>query len=176
MSVLDRIRLSDADITTLQVDAIVNAANAALCGGGGVDGAIHAAAGPELLDECRTIGRCPPGEAVVTAGHHLPAKWVIHAVGPVWSGGSNGEAETLRRTYAASLSHARDLGAKTVAFPAISCGAYRFPIPQAADIAVREVARFMRPKEPPTVVTLCCFDPSVYRAYARVLRDMEAEI
>ncbi len=127
------------DITRLAVDAVVNAANASLLGGGGVDGAIHRAAGPGLLDECRAQGGCAPGEAKLTRGHRLPARWVVHAVGPVWHGGDDGEDATLARCYRRALELAAGAGARSVAFPSISTGAYGFPLERAARIALREV-------------------------------------
>ena len=137
------IQVIEGDITTLQVDAIVNAANGALCGGGGVDGAIHRAAGPQLLAECRTLMGCKPGAAKITQGYDLPAQFVIHAVGPVWEGGDRSEPNLLASCYQASMDLARSEGIRTLAFPAISCGAYRFPIDRAALIAVEQISRAM---------------------------------
>src|SRR6187549_785823 len=132
-----RVEIVNADITTLAVDAIVNAANRALSGGGGVDGAIHRAAGPQLLAECRTLGACPTGSARITRGYRLPAAYVIHAVGPVWDGGTHDEDALLASCYRTALELAAAKGLRSIAFPAISCGAYRFPVQRAADIALR---------------------------------------
>jgi O-acetyl-ADP-ribose deacetylase len=140
---VSKIDIVRGDITKLDVDAIVNAANTSLLGGGGVDGAIHRAAGPELLEECRKLGGCRPGEAKITGGYRLPTRFVIHTVGPVWSGGNRGEAETLCNCYRNSLNLAAENKIKTIAFPAISCGAYRYPIEEAAKIAVQTTRDFL---------------------------------
>ena len=153
----DRIEIVEGDITTLAVDAIVNAANEQLAGGGGVDGAIHRAAGPGLLQECRTLGGCPTGEAKITAGYNLPAKHVIHTVGPVWHGGASGEDALLASCYRRSLEIAAERGLKSIAFPAISTGVYRFPTERAASIAARTVADFLASHDRPTKVIFCCF-------------------
>ena len=166
---MPRITLTDADITTLEVDAIVNAANAALSGGGGVDGAIHRAAGPGLLAKCRTIGGCETGNAVLTKGYNLLAQYVIHAVGPVWRGGAQGEPEQLASCYRRSLAIAAKHKISSIAFPAISCGAYRFPIESASVIAVREVQAFLASSGLPAKVYLCCFGNVIRKAYEKAL-------
>lgn len=165
--------ITNKDITQLQVDAIVNAANAALSGGGGVDGAIHRAAGPQLLEACRKIGPCPIGEAVITPGYNLPAKYVIHAVGPVWWDGNRKEAALLASCYHRSLELATQNGIHTIAFPAISCGAYKFPIDKAAAIAIDTIRTFVDqyPDELQTIY-LVCFDPKVKTAYTRYLEQV----
>jgi O-acetyl-ADP-ribose deacetylase len=164
----DRISIVKTDITTLAVDAIVNAANSSLLGGGGVDGAIHRAAGPELLAECRLLGGCKTGDAKLTKGHRLPAKFVIHTVGPVWNGGSHGEPELLASCYRACFALAREHDLHTLAFPAISCGIYGYPIPQAAEIAWRETNAALDANEAIREVTFACFGDEVFDAYRRV--------
>jgi O-acetyl-ADP-ribose deacetylase (regulator of RNase III) len=165
-----RIGLIEGDITQLAVDAIVNAANATLLGGGGVDGAIHRAAGPQLLEECRRLGGCRTGEAKITQGYRLPAKQVIHTVGPVWHGGQQGEDELLADCYRHSLILAAQHGVKTIAFPAISTGAYRFPVPRAARIAVTQVRRFLETHPAIEQVVFVCFGSEALAAYQQVLQ------
>jgi len=166
---MNRIEVVEADITTLAVDAIVNAANTSLLGGGGVDGAIHRAAGPELLAECRTLGGCETGQAKITRGYRLPARWVIHAVGPIWRGGSHGEPELLASAYRESLRLAARHGVRTIAFPAISCGVYGYPVGDAASIAVGEVRSFLQSDPVMERVTLTCFGQTVLDAYLRAV-------
>ncbi|MFA5843988.1 MAG: O-acetyl-ADP-ribose deacetylase [Coriobacteriia bacterium] len=152
-----RMRVITGDITRLDVDAIVNAANTSLLGGGGVDGAIHRAAGPALLEECRQLGGCPTGEARMTGGHALPARFVIHTVGPVYRGGGGGERDLLRSCYAQSLRLAADAGLTSVAFPCISTGVYGYPKPEACDIAVSTVGEWLLAHDLPRSVVFCCY-------------------
>ena len=168
-----RIRLQKGDITRLSVDAIVNAANASLLGGGGVDGAIHRAAGPGLLAECRTIGGCPPGEARLTRGYRLPSGHVIHTVGPVWRGGNAGERDILARCYSSCLAIAQDRRFHEVAFPAIATGIYGFPRDDAARIAVAVVGDHFAANEVPHCAIFVCFDEATLNAY-RLALDLEA--
>jgi O-acetyl-ADP-ribose deacetylase (regulator of RNase III) len=166
---MPRIVVQQADITTLQVDAIVNAANQSLLGGGGVDGAIHRTAGPELLVECRTLGGCPTGEARITKGYRLPARFVIHAVGPRYRDGKHGEPALLAGCYRNSLDLAVAHGVKTIAFPAISCGIYGYPIPDAARIAVETVAAFLASDKTLEQVIFACFGDEVQQAFQDAL-------
>ncbi len=168
-----RIEAVRADITTLRVDAIVNAANSSLLGGGGVDGAIHRAAGPDLLDECRRLGGCPTGEARATGGHRLPARWVIHTVGPVWHAHPPAEADRLLAAcYTSALAVAAELGAESVAFPAISTGVFGFPAPRATGIAVASVRRALEQADVPRQVTFACFDATMLGLYTEALRAL----
>ena len=164
----NRVEIVEGDITRLEVDAIVNAANTTLLGGGGVDGAIHRAAGPELLQETRQMGGCPTGEARVSGGYRLPAKWVIHTVGPVWAGGSRNEEVLLASCYRNSLRAAKEVGAQTVAFPSISTGAYRFPLERATEIALRETKKFLETDDTVKKVIFVCFGQDVLNTYLDV--------
>ena len=157
-------RVEEGDITTYSTDAIVNAANAALSGGGGVDGAIHRAAGPGLLAACRKLKRCPPGDAVITPGFNLPARFVIHAVGPVWRGGNAGEAEQLARCYRRSIELARQANLESIAFPAISCGVYRYPLREAAKSAMQTL-KSCEEEEGELEVYMVCFEAAVKKAF-----------
>ena len=165
----NQIEIVEGDITRLAVDAIVNAANTTLLGGGGVDGAIHRAAGPELLAECRTLNGCRPGEAKITCGHRLPARSVIHTVGPVWRGGKQHEPETLANCYRSSLQLAVENGIRTIAFPAISCGAYGYPIPEAAQIALKTTQDFLAIDNRIDKVTFVLSGENVYSVYQEAL-------
>ena len=164
-----RIEVVRGDITRLAVDAIVNAANASLLGGGGVDGAIHRAAGPELLAECRTLGGCPPGQSRLTRGYRLPAGWVIHTVGPIWRGGHEREDDVLASCYRTALALAIERQLAHVAFPAISCGVYGFPVPRACRIALDEIRAHLVAQPFPERVTLVAFDAEVEAAYRALL-------
>ena len=170
-----RLKVMQGDITKQQVDAIVNAANTSLLGGGGVGGAIHRAAGPDLLAECRTLGGCPTGEARITKGYRLPAKHVIHTPGPVWHGGGHDEAELLASCYRNSLALVEGHGLRSVAFPAISCGVYGFPIDRAAAIAVREIKALLERNAEVERVLVVCFGADVYEAYCTVLQEFVPE-
>jgi O-acetyl-ADP-ribose deacetylase len=165
------LEIVQGDITTQKVDAIVNAANTSLLGGGGVDGAIHRAAGPELLAECRTLHGCPTGDAKITHGYRLPAKWVIHTVGPVWRGGKNSEDELLAGCYRRSFELAIESGIRTIAFPAISTGIYGFPLERATRIAVNEVRAFLEKNASMEKVLFVCFDPHTRDCYEKTLRE-----
>ncbi|MDP9106817.1 MAG: O-acetyl-ADP-ribose deacetylase [Candidatus Eremiobacteraeota bacterium] len=174
MNLRERIEVVRADITALDVDAIVNAANSGLRGGGGVDGAIHRAAGPELLQACRALGGCPTGEVRVTPGFRLKAKHVIHAVGPVWHGGDSGEPALLANAYRSALVAAEELSTHAVAFPAISTGVYGYPLDAATTIAVETVAAFLRHHATPARVIFCCFSEVAETAYRRALAAVGA--
>ena len=164
-----KIEILQGDITKLDVDAIVNAANRSLLGGGGVDGAIHRAAGPQLLEECRLLNGCDTGEAKITKGYHLPANYVIHTVGPVWRGDMSNEMDLLARCYRNSLKLAAENKCKTIAFPNISTGIYGFPKSEAAKIAVHEIIKFLKKDENLEKVIFVCFDNENYRLYKNML-------
>ena len=170
---IDRLELCEGDITHQAVDAIVNAANTSLLGGGGVDGAIHRAAGPQLLEECRTLNGCPTGQAKITKGYKLKARHVIHTVGPVWHGGSHGEDELLSSCYRSSLALAEQHHLRSIAFPSISTGAYRFPIERASRIAVTEIKQFLNSHPDFEKVVVVCFDRQDYRCYQQTIQEVE---
>ncbi len=163
LRISDRIIIIQGNIVKLEVDAVVNAANSTLLGGGGVDGAIHRASGPELLEECKGLKGCATGEAKITKGYFLPAKWIIHTVGPVWQGGQKGEDGLLASCYRKSLEIANEYAIKTIAFPAISTGAYNFPSERAAGIAVSEIIKFLQENELPEKIFLVCFNKETCR-------------
>jgi O-acetyl-ADP-ribose deacetylase (regulator of RNase III) len=168
----DRIEVVEGDITGQAVDAIVNAANTTLLGGGGVDGAIHRAAGPELLAECRKLGGCATGEAKITKGYRLPAKWVIHTAGPVWRDGLHGEGALLASCYRSCFALAEKHGLHTIAFPSISTGAYGFPMERAALVAVREAKAFLERNTSVTKVRLVCFGSSAFQLYSQAVKEV----
>lgn len=171
----ERLKLVKGDITQLQVDAIVNAANASLEDGAGVNGAIHRAAGPELSNACSLLEGCPTGQAKMTKGYHLPAKYIIHAVGPIWRGGNKGEPKLLASCYYESLKLALENNIKTIAFPAISCGIFGYPVSQAAIIAVNEIANFLELHQEIETVYFVCFDDAIYEAYEQALNSHHHE-
>jgi len=166
----ERVQIVEGDITKQEVDAIVNAANTSLLGGGGVDGAIHRAAGPELLEETRKIGGCPTGEARVSKGYKLHAKWVIHTVGPIWAGGNRDEENLLASCYRNSFKAAQDLGIKSVAFPSISTGAYGFPLERATEITLEETKKFLETDKTLTKVVFVCFGEKALNTYREVYK------
>lgn len=170
---MGKIEIIQGDITKQTVDAIVNAANCSLLGGGGVDGAIHRAAGPELLAECRTLGGCKTGEAKITKGYKLPARFVIHTPGPVWHGGNNGEADKLRSCYRSCLVLASENGCKTVDFPSISTGVYHFPLEKASDIAIKTISEYLFEHPEIERVRMVCFDERTKGFYEKVLEKLK---
>lgn len=177
MNLKDRIEVIQGDITRLKVDAIVNAANPSLMGGGGVDGAIHRAGGPQILEECKAIiekiGRLDTGKAVITGGGNLPATYVIHTVGPVWHGGQQQEAELLAQAYTNSLAIASNKGLRTIAFPNISTGVYGYPKREAAQVALRAVVDYLKTHELPEKVIFCCFDDENYKLYKEAVAQID---
>lgn len=171
---MDRIKILKGDITKVEADAIVNAANTSLLGGGGVDGAIHRAAGRELLEECQTLNGCKTGEAKLTGGYRLPAKYVIHTPGPIWRGGKSGEEALLKSCYQSCLALAREHQCRTLAFPSISTGVYRFPLEKAAEIALGAIRDFLQENSLPETVSMICFDDTTKAAYENALHKMES--
>jgi O-acetyl-ADP-ribose deacetylase len=171
-----RIQVIKGDITTLEVDAIVNAANSSLLGGGGVDGAIHRAAGPDLLKECRLLGGCKTGQAKITGGYKLPAKYVIHTVGPIWRGGNAGEPTLLASCYNSCLNLAMEHGVKRIAFPAISCGVYGYPANEAARIAIRTTIEYLMRNAAVEEVKFVCFEQGVFQAYREALQEVSDKL
>jgi len=170
--VMERLSIVRGDITKQAVDAIVNAANTSLLGGGGVDGAIHRAAGPALLQECHTLGGCPTGDARITKGYNLPARHVLHTPGPIWRGGHQGEDDLLARCYRSCFALAGQHGLRTLAFPSISTGAYSFPIRRASRIALREIKDALEKNPALEKVIVVCFEPDVYDCYTQALQDL----
>jgi O-acetyl-ADP-ribose deacetylase (regulator of RNase III) len=168
----DRISIVEGDITTMKVDAIVNAANTSMLGGGGVDGAIHRKAGPDLFEECRTLGGCKTGEAKITGGYYLPATYVIHAVGPIWYGGNEGEPELLAAAYRNSLEIARANACKTIAFPGISTGVYDYPLRKASQVALETIVAHLSLNDLPEHVIMCTFDPIATETMTEVLCEL----
>lgn len=173
---MERVKIMQGDITKLQVDAIVNAANNSLLGGGGVDGAIHAAAGPELLAYCRQLGGCETGEAKMSPGFQLPAKWIIHTVGPVWQGGQSNEAQLLEACYKNVLRMAADMQLKQVALPSISTGAYGFPLELASQIAFKAVSNFLKTDATIENIIFVCYNEAVYEAYIKLEKLYKGEL
>lgn len=172
MEINDRIEIIKGDITTLTTDAIVNAANSSLLGGGGVDGAIHRAAGPALLAECRQLNGCPAGKAKITGGYNLPAKYVIHTVGPIWRGGDSGESKLLAECYRNSLKLAAEHKIRSIAFPSVSTGVYGYPVELASAIALREIKGFLEDNSTVDRVIVVCFDDETYSVYQKNYREI----
>ena len=172
---MGKFKIEMGDITTYAVDGIVNAANTTLLGGGGVDGAIHRAAGPELLEECKTLGGCDTGKAKITKGYNLPAHYVLHTPGPIWRGGKSNEEQLLASCYRNCLAQASALGCKTVAFPSISTGVYHFPLQRAAHIAIQTISEYLQAHSDIQVVTMVCFDGASLAAYQQALAEWEQQ-